>query len=68
MADELDHVQFGRLIQSVETLTAQVNTLTVKVDTMANQFSGGKGIVAGLMLASGGIGAGATHLLDRLLK
>jgi hypothetical protein len=68
MAGEIDQIQFGKLIQSVDTLTVRVGELNTKVESLTDQMSGGKGVVAGLILAAGGIGAGASHVLDRMFR
>jgi hypothetical protein len=38
------------------------------VKQMKEQMTGAKGVAIGLMLAAGGVGAGATHLVERLFK
>lgn len=63
---EIDPIQFGRLLNAVETLTEQVADLDAKVDTLNSQITGGKGVVMGLLITAGGIGAGATKLLEKI--
>ena len=63
---DIDPVQFGRLLNAVETLTTQVAELDQKVETLNTQITGGKGVVMGLLITAGGIGAGATKLLEKL--
>jgi hypothetical protein len=63
---DIDPVQFGRLLNAVETLTTQVAELDQKVETLNGQITGGKGVVMGLLITAGGIGAGATKLLEKL--
>jgi hypothetical protein len=65
MAD-IDPVQFGQLLNAVETLNKQVIELDAKVDTLNNQITGGKGVVMGLLITAGGLGAGATKLIEKL--
>ena len=65
---DIDPVQFGQLVSSVQTLTTEVGALRVQVAELKSQLTGGKGIIAGLLLAAGGIGAGASHALDKLFK
>jgi len=75
MQNEIDLVEFGRFIGAVQALTTSVDKLTVEVDKLSarvdvleHQISGGKGVVVGLMFASGGLGAGAVELLKHLFK
>lgn len=65
---EVNPVEFGKLLQAVETLTANVRELKSDVDGLKSQLTGGKGLIAGLMVAAGGIGASAKHVLESILK
>jgi hypothetical protein len=65
---DIDPVQFGKLINAVETLETQVKELSGQVQSLNQQITGGKGIVAGMLLAAGGLGAAATKLLENWLK
>lgn len=65
---EVNPVEFGKLLQAVETLTANVRELKADVDSLKSQLTGGKGLIAGLMVAAGGIGASAKHVLESILK
>jgi hypothetical protein len=65
MAD-IDPIEFGRLLNAVETLTKQVADLDQKVETLNGQITGGKGVIMGLLITAGGLGAGATKLLEKL--
>ena len=66
--NDISPVQFGRLLNAVETLTAEVESLREEVSTMKEQMTGARGVAVGLMLAAGGVGAGASHMIERLLK
>lgn len=69
MADEkLDLVQFGKLIQSVETLTKTVETLVTKVESLDNTRSKGLGILTGIALVSGGVGSYVHSVAEKLFK
>lgn len=68
MGDDVDPVEFGKLLQSVSTLTEKVDKLTTKVDALESTLTGGKGMIAGLMIAAGGIGASAKHVMESLFK
>jgi hypothetical protein len=63
---EINPIEFGKLINAVETLTRQVAELDTKLEALNAQVTGGKGIVMGMLFAAGGLGAGATKLLEKL--
>jgi hypothetical protein len=63
---EIDPIQFGRLLNSVETLTEQVAELDKKVDTLNGQITGGKGVIMGLLITAGGVGAGLTKAIEKI--
>ena len=65
---EIDPVQFGKLLNAVETLEGNVESLTQQVQTLNNQITGGKGVAMGLMITAGGLGAGITKLLEAIAK
>jgi len=66
--NEIDPQEFGRLVGAVETLVAQVSHMSREIDEIRSAMSTGKGIVAGLVIAAGGIGAGTTHLIEKIFK
>jgi hypothetical protein len=63
---EINPIEFGKLMNAVETLTRQVAELDTKLEALNAQVTGGKGIVMGMLFAAGGLGAGATKLLEKL--
>lgn len=65
---EIDPVQFGRLLNAVETLTAQVVDLDEKVDILNEQITGGKGVVMGLLVAAGSAGAALTKVIEKVFQ
>ena len=65
---DFDPVQFGRLIQSVETLTGELKLMSQKVDDLTHQMTGSKGIIVGLLIAAGGVGATASEAIKHLFK
>ena len=65
---EIDPVQFGRLLNAVETLTAQVADLDGKVDTLNEQITGGKGVIMGLLVAAGSAGAALTKVIEKVFS
>ena len=66
--NEIDPQEFGRLVGAVETLVGQVSHMSREIDEIRNTMNRSKGLVAGLLIATGGIGAGATHLIEKLFK
>lgn len=70
-ADELrraDDRQIGMLIQSVATLTAEVQQLRTEVADLKERAATGKGMFYGALFAAGGLGAGIGQLADRLFN
>jgi hypothetical protein len=65
---EIDPIQFGKLLNAVETLETNVATLTTQVQQLNSQITGGKGVAMGLMITAGGLGAGLTKLLEAISK
>ena len=65
---EINPVDFGKLVGAVEVLTIEVTALRKDVKCLQSQLTTGRGMIAGMLLAAGGIGAGATHLLERVFK
>jgi hypothetical protein len=65
---DIDPIQFGKLINAVETLEENVATLSAQVQALNNQITSGKGVALGLMVTAGGLGAGLTKLLEAISK
>ncbi len=65
---EINPVEFGKLVGAVQILTIEVAALRLEVKLLQTQLTGGKGILAGLTIAAGGIGAGASHLMEKIFK
>lgn len=70
---ELDPVQFGRLIESVEnlrtdvaSLSARVETMSAEVETLSALRNKGVGMLFGLMLSGGALGALVTDLWSKI--
>lgn len=58
-------IDMGRLMQAVDTLTDEVSKLRNDVSEIKDQMSRGKGLVTGLLLAAGGVGAGISAALHK---
>lgn len=61
---DIDPVTLGRLLQSVDTLNENMSRLTKKVEELETRLTFGKGIGVGLMMLSGGMGAGAVKIIE----
>jgi len=68
MPEELDKVQFGRLIESVERLTASVGKLTNDIENINARMNTGKGLAVGLIVASAGIGGSVGAFAHKILE
>ena len=66
--NEIDPIMFGKMINSIETMTKQIEILTAEVDNLKSTMTGGRGIAIGLMIAAGGLGAGVTKILEHMVK
>lgn len=69
----IDPVEFGKLVTGVESLsrevhklTAQVNSLDAKVDELSALRNKGIGLVFGLMLSGGAVGAWIAEAWSKL--
>lgn len=60
--------EFGELVGAVKALAEEVTALRKDVKCLQSQLSHGRGMVAGMMIAAGGVGAGASHLFERMFK
>ena len=65
---EIDPVQFGKLLNAVETLEENVATLSAQVQALNGQITSGKGVALGLMITAGGLGAGFSKLMEMFSK
>jgi hypothetical protein len=65
---KFDAVQFGRLIQAVETLTVTIRDLQIDVSSLKETRSRGWGILAGVTLAAGSAGSAIHSIAEKLLK
>lgn len=65
---EIDPVEFGKLVQAVETMSIQMDSLTTQVDQLKQTISGGRGLILGIVIAAGGMGAAASKLVESMFK
>lgn len=64
--NDSNDIELGKLIQSVDTLTAEVTTLRQVVAHLEAKANTGKGMFYGALFAAGGAGAGMSKMLDKL--
>lgn len=64
----IDPVEYGRLANAVERLEKDVAKLTTLVERMDSEMTKGKGIVFGMLMFAGGIGAGIAKLFEYFSK
>lgn len=72
---EIDPVQFGQMIQAVKNLSENMMEMKEQIDEMSQEIkqltdvkNKGSGILIGIGLAGGSMGAFATHLLEKIMK
>ncbi|MCP4545829.1 MAG: hypothetical protein GY835_05765 [bacterium] len=53
----ISDTESGRLLEAVDDLKEEVRRLRVDVDGLKTTLDRGRGIIAGLLLAAGGVGA-----------
>lgn len=64
MSEEISPVEFGRLLQAMETLTASVEKLNTEMEDMKR----GKFILYGMLIAAAGAGGTISAMVTGWLK
>ena len=65
---EINPVEFGKLIGSMEHLNDAIADLTEKVESLEERMNTGKGFVMGLTLAAAGAGGAMGAFAHRILE
>ena len=60
---EVDGVEIGKLIQAVETLSKEVDTLTCRIRDL--ELNKGKGVLVGIFLVASGLGAAVSAMFGK---
>lgn len=64
--NEFDQYKLGRLTQAVDNLSNKIESLETDMKDLKAQMNKGKGMIFGMLLMAGGIGAGITAGFSRL--
>jgi len=64
---DIDTIQFGKMLNAVETLTKQVAELDIKIDSINEQLTSNKGAIKVLLVIAGFIGAFVTKIVERII-
>lgn len=72
---EIDPVQFGEMLAEMRALTKQVQDLKLEVEGLNAEVqsfvdlrNSGKGILIGLMITGGTVGATVSHFWEKIFK
>jgi len=63
----MNDMEAGQLIAAVNRLSKDVEKLTERIEDLDGQLNKGKGLVVGVFLAAGGLGAAASSVLAKWL-
>ena len=64
----INPVMFGRLIESVEAMSEEMKGMRSEIKTLTEFKNNGKGILIGVSLAAGGVGAMAAKISGWILR
>lgn len=72
---EIDPVQFGEMLAEMRALTKEVQELKIEVEELNTEVqsfvdlrNSGKGILIGLMITGGTLGATVSHFWEKFFK
>lgn len=74
MANQLNDYEFGQMVSSVKNLDKKVDRIEVvlekldaQIEELNNKYVGGRGMLIGLLSASGALGAGALKIIEKII-
>ena len=62
----MNDIDAGRLIAAVEQLSKDVEVLNKRIADLEGQLNKGKGILVGVFITAGGLGAAASSAVSKL--
>lgn len=68
ITEELKDIELGKLIKAVETLTAEVSKLRGEVELIQAKLHTGRGLLIGMFLAAGGVGAFISEFMQKTFR
>lgn len=75
MAQQLNDYEFGKIVSLVEVsikndvqIFAELKELKHMIHIQNEAIANGRGVIAGLMLAAGGLGAGAVKVIEKIIS
>lgn len=63
----MNDIDAGRLIAAVEQLSKDVEILNTRIQELEGQLNRGKGILVGVFVTAGGLGAAASSAISKML-
>jgi len=63
--NDIDKVEIGKLIQAVEMLSKEVDTLTCRIRDLESQLNKGKGVLIGIFLVASGFCAAVSTIFGK---
>ena len=67
MSDGLTALEQGKLLEAVNRLTDEVEDLNKRLLSMEKQLARGRGMLLGVIFATGGLAAGITNVIMKFL-
>jgi len=67
MSDGLTALEQGKLLEAVNRLTDEVEDLNKRLLSMEKQLARGRGMLFGVIFATGGLAAGITNVIMKFL-
>ena len=66
--DEISAIEFGKLVQNVESLSQNMAFMRTEINSLLEIKNKGKGIFFGVLMLAGGVGAGMAEAIKQLFR